>query len=152
MNLKRILRPKYGGEVKMYVRIMKLTWFLILFLTLQSSASLWSQTTKMDVELKNTSLLELFTQIENNSQYRFFYSNDEVNVYEKITVSAKDKAVGEILSEVFDDLPYSFKELKNNMVLVESKDASKSTGSQKKGNRQGYRHLWATIARGYRNG
>ncbi len=132
MNLKRILRPKYGGEVKMYVRIMKLTWFLILFLTLQSSASLWSQTTKMDVELKNTSLLELFTQIENNSQYRFFYSNDEVNVYEKISVSAKDKAVGEILSEVFDDLPYSFKELKNNMVLVESKDASKSTGSQKK--------------------
>ncbi len=130
MKLNRILRPKNGLGAKKYVRIMKLTWFLILFLTLQTSASLWSQTTKMDVELKNTSLLELFSQIENNSQYRFFYSNDEEDVNQKVSVSAKDKAIGEILSEVFEELPYSFRELKNIMVLVENKNGTSSIGMQ----------------------
>lgn len=122
MNLKRILQPFYGHEVKKYVRIMKLTWFLILALTFQTSANLWSQTTKMDVDLKNTTLLELFTQIENSSEYRFFYSNDEVDVSQKVTVRAKGEVLGDILTEVFEDLPYSFKELKDKMVLIEQKD------------------------------
>lgn len=125
MNLKQILQPFYGHEVKMYLRIMKLTWFLIFALTLQTSASLWSQTTKMDIDLRNTTLLELFTQIENNSQYRFFYSNDEVDVKQRVTVKANDDAIGEILTEAFKELPYSFKELRNNMILVEVK---KETG------------------------
>lgn len=124
MNLKRILQPAYGYEAKKYLRIMKLTWFLILALTLQTNANLWSQTTKMDVDLKNTTLLELFTQIENNSQYRFFYSNDEIDVNSKVTVRASDEVIGDILTEAFEDLPYSFKELKNDMILVEAKEKS----------------------------
>ncbi|TKG89587.1 SusC/RagA family TonB-linked outer membrane protein [Puteibacter caeruleilacunae] len=128
MKLKRILRPFYGGEVKKCVRIMKLSCFLILVLTLQSSASLWSQN-KMDVAIKNQSLLQLFTQVEKNSKYRFFYSNDEVDVHQKVTVEVKDKTIGYILTEAFSDLPYSFKEVKDNMILVE---LNKSIGTSVK--------------------
>ncbi len=127
MNLKRILQPVYGREVKKYLRIMKLTWVLILALTLQTSASLWSQTTKMDVDLKNSSLLELFKKIENNSEYRFFYSNDEINENSKVTIQVSDQVIGDILTEAFKDLPYSFKELRNNMILVEVKDEATKT-------------------------
>ena len=130
MNLKRILQPVYGHEAKKYLRIMKLTWFLILALTLQTSASLWSQTTKMDVDLKNSSLLELFTEIENNSEYRFFYSNDEVDVNSKVTVRANNEVIGDILTKAFKELPYSFKELRNNMILVETKDEAIKTSVQ----------------------
>ena len=119
MNLKRILQPFYRHEAKKYLRIMKLTWFLILTLTLQTSASLWSQTTKMNVDLKNSTLLELFTEIESNSEYRFFYSNDEVDAEQRVTVNAKQEVIGDILTEAFEDLPYSFKELRNKMILVE---------------------------------
>lgn len=130
MNLKRFLQWVYGPEVKKYLRIMKLTWFLILALTLQSNASLWSQNTKMDVDLKNTSLLELFTEIENNSGYRFFYSNDEVDVNRKVTVRADNKVIGDILTEAFKDLPYSFKEMRNNMILIEVKGVSNQSVQQ----------------------
>uniref|UniRef100_UPI003217344E SusC/RagA family TonB-linked outer membrane protein n=1 Tax=uncultured Draconibacterium sp. TaxID=1573823 RepID=UPI003217344E len=132
MKLKPILRPFSGHEAKKYVRIMKLTWFLILALTLQTSASLWSQNTKMNVYLKNTTLLELFTQIEKNSQYRFFYSNDEIDVTQRVTVKANDEVIGDILSEAFKELPYSFKELRNNMILVETKTGEKAIGQQQK--------------------
>ncbi|MDD4192841.1 MAG: hypothetical protein PHI28_16005 [Mangrovibacterium sp.] len=50
---------------------MRLTCFLIVVLTLQSTASLWSQTTNMNVNLKNSTLRELFMQIEESSNYRF---------------------------------------------------------------------------------
>jgi len=123
MNLKRILWPSRGAEAKKYLRIMKLAWFLILFLTLQTNASLWSQTIQMDVHLQNTTLLELFTHIEKNSEYRFFYSNDEVDVNQRVTVTAKNKVIGDILNEAFKDLPYFFKELNGKMILVEVKSA-----------------------------
>ncbi len=128
MNLNRIIPPDLGCNVKKYVRIMKLTWFLIVVLTLQTSASLWSQTTSMDLKLENSTLLELFSQIENNSQYRFFYSNDDIDVNQKVSVDVTDMVIGDILNEAFKSLPYSFKELRNNMILVESKSKNAVTG------------------------
>ncbi|NOY97503.1 MAG: TonB-dependent receptor plug domain-containing protein, partial [Chlorobi bacterium] len=129
MKLKRISLPFAGYGIKKYVRIMKLTWFLILALTLQTSASLWSQTTSMSIKLKNTSLLELFMHIEKNSEYRFFYNNDDVDVGQKVSVNAENMAIGDILKEVFKGLPYSFRELHNNMILVESKSNHVRTDS-----------------------
>ncbi|MDX8337751.1 TonB-dependent receptor [Draconibacterium sp. IB214405] len=133
MNLKRILWPCHGHKVKKYVRIMKLTWFLVLVFTLQTNASLWSQTTKMDVNVQNTTLLELFTHIEKNSEYRFFYSNDEVDVNQRVTLHAEDEVIGDILKSAFVDLPYSFKELQSNMILVELKEEPAQSGAQQNG-------------------
>lgn len=111
------------GHLKKCLRIMKLTSFLILFLTLQMSASVWSQTTNMSVKLKNSTLQELFLKIEKSSNYRFFYNNDEVDVNQLISVDAEGKTVGKILELAFEGLPYSFKELDNNLILIERNGA-----------------------------
>lgn len=132
MNLKRIIRPGYRPGVKKCVRIMKLTWFLVLALTLQANANLWSQTTQMDVNLRNVTLLDLFSHIEKNSEYRFFYSNDEVNVKQKVTVTANNIVIGDILTEAFKYLPYSFKELNNNMILVQASSPQEKSPTQQK--------------------
>ncbi|MDO9615432.1 MAG: carboxypeptidase-like regulatory domain-containing protein, partial [Bacteroidota bacterium] len=102
---------------------MKITLFLILFLTLQMSASVWSQTTTMSVKLKNSTLQELFLHIEKSSNYRFFYNNDEVDVSQRISVDAEEKTVGKILTAAFEGLPYSFKELDNKLILIERNGA-----------------------------
>ena len=109
--------------LKKYLLIMKLTWFLILAITLQTSATVWSQATKMDVKVTNSSLQELFRQIEDNSDYRFFYNNDDVDVSQKVTVKVENKTIGDILTEVFDGLPYSFKEMNDNLILIEKVQA-----------------------------
>ncbi|MDP2889947.1 MAG: TonB-dependent receptor plug domain-containing protein, partial [Bacteroidota bacterium] len=102
---------------------MKLTSFFILVLTLQMSASVYSQTTTMSVKLKNSTLQELFLQIEKSSNYRFFYNNDEVDVNQRISVDAEEKTVGKILEAAFEGLPYSFKELENKLILIERNGA-----------------------------
>ena len=121
-------------RVKKLLLIMKLTWFLSLFFTLGASASLWSQTSKISVNVTNESLQNLLVQIEDNSQYRFFYNNDDVDVSQRVTVSLQDKTIGEVLSVVFNEIPYSFKEMENNVILIERKTGSgvKNVGSQQK--------------------
>ncbi|MDP3913596.1 MAG: TonB-dependent receptor [Bacteroidota bacterium] len=124
MKLNRnVLSIFKNGQLKKCMRIMKLSSFLILFLTLQMSASVWSQTTTMSVKLKNSTLQELFLQIEKSSNYRFFYNNDEVDVSQRISVDAEEKTVGKILEAAFEGLPYSFKELENKLILIERNGA-----------------------------
>lgn len=98
---------------------MKRTGFLILVLTLQSTASVWSQTSKMNIKVVNTTLQNLFIKIEDNSDYRFFYNNEDVDILKKVSVHAKNKTIGDILTEAFDGLPYSFREVNNSLILIE---------------------------------
>ncbi len=124
---------KERGVAKLLL-IMKLTWFLCLFFTLGASASLWSQTSKISVKVTNESLQELLVQIEDNSQYRFFYNNDDVDVSQRVSVNLHNKTIGEILTTVFNEIPYSFKELENNVILIERKAnvaSGKSISQQK---------------------
>ena len=129
MKLNRIdLSHFRNGRLKKYFLIMRLTSLLTLFLTLQMSASVWSQT--MSVKLKNSTLQELFVQIKKNSNYRFFYNNDEVDVNQRISIDAEQKTVGKILSAALEGTPYSFKEMDNKLILIEKTDnQTKSLGT-----------------------
>jgi len=120
MKLNRNVLSFYkDGWLKKYFLIMKLTWAFILILNLQMSASVWSQTTRISVTLKNSTLQELFTKIEKSSEYRFFYNNDEVDVNQRISIDAEDKTIGAILETVLKGLPYSFKESENKLIVIE---------------------------------
>ena len=114
-----------NGQLKKYFLIMRLTCLLILLLSLTTSASVWSQ--KMSVKMSNSTLQELFQQIEKSSHYRFFYNNDDVNVNQRISVDAEDETVGNILASALNDLPYSFKELENKLILIEKMDKKSNT-------------------------
>ena len=121
----------HAGQLKKFHLVMKLTWLLILVLCLQSAASVWSQTNTISLKKNNTSLQELFSTIEDQTGYRFFYNNDEVDVSQKVTVNVLDKSVGDILNQAFRDLPYTFKELDNKLILVERNSAQAGiNGSQ----------------------
>ena len=123
MKFKRIVLSFFkDGGLKKFFLIMKLTCAFILFLNLQMSASVWSQSTTMSVKLKNATLQELFTLIEKSSEYRFFYNNDEVDVNQRVSVNAEDKTIGIILSTALKGFPYSFKESENKLIVVEKTD------------------------------
>ncbi|MDX9883884.1 MAG: TonB-dependent receptor [Prolixibacteraceae bacterium] len=112
---------------------MKLTIVLTLLLTVQLSASVYSQNSKMNLQLNNATLLELLQSIESNSDYKFFYNNDEIDVSRKVSVNASNIEVEAILKEVFGNTPYSFKMMKNNLILIENTKgaAIQAAGQQK---------------------
>ncbi len=132
MKIKRIKPLSLMNEVlKKYVRIMKLTCILIVVLTLQASANAWSQNS-LSVKMQNSSLLELFTYIENNSDYKFFYNNDEIDVKRKISLEVKDKTIDHVLNEAFKEIPYSYKEMGNQLILIETAKENHKIFNQQK--------------------
>jgi len=120
MKINRIKLPcRDAGQLKKICLVMKLTWLLILTICLHSTASVWSQTNQIALKKNNASLEDVFNAIEDQSGYRFFYNNDEVDVSHKVTIDVSDQSIGEILNQAFKGLPYTFRELENKLILIE---------------------------------
>ena len=98
---------------------MKLSCIFILFIILMSVLPVQAQNNRLTLSLNNISLQEFFITLEKQTGYRFFYNNDEVDVSMRINVEVTNKTVIEILTQVFGNLPYSFRELDNRLIIVE---------------------------------
>lgn len=68
----------FREKLQKILRIMKITWLLTLITTLQVSASVYSQNTTFSIRFKDASLYDLMLEINNNSEFDFVYSDDEV--------------------------------------------------------------------------
>jgi TonB-dependent starch-binding outer membrane protein SusC len=97
---------------------MKTSWLTIILIVLQVVTA-FSQDAMITFNRKNITLQELFNIIESNSDYHFFYNNDEVDVFRKIDINIEKKTVKRALEEIFKDLPYTFREFENKLFLIE---------------------------------
>ena len=83
-------------------RIMRLT-FLFLFVGLmQVSASLYSQSTKLNLDFRNTRVSDILEAIENQSEFRFAYSAEYIDMNRKVNVDVKGKNIEQTLSVLFE--------------------------------------------------
>ena len=80
----------------------KLTiFFLFLCIGMSYANSGYSQETRMSLHTSNKSIKEIFSIIENQSDFVFFYSDNVIDANKKVSVSAKNETIGEILNKVF---------------------------------------------------
>ena len=112
---------------------MNLKVFFLFMSILPASASIYSQNTKLDVTAENYSLESVFEQIENQSEFTFLYSVDDVDDYLNISVDIKGKTVEEILEKCLDKTSLTF-EVEDNLVVVRQKsvDLTPKTVAQEK--------------------
>ncbi len=104
-------------KAKKMILTMKLT-VLISFLTLmQVSATVYSQSTKFSFRAENMQVVEMLRQIEENSEFRFFFLREQVDVERKVTVIAREATVEQILDELFRGQPVSY-EFANDALIV----------------------------------
>ncbi len=101
---------------KKCVRIMKLTTFLVLLFVIDASAS-FSQSTKISVKVENGTLSEIFSKIEEQSEYRFFYQNEQIRDSGRKTVDATDKNVLDVMNELLMETGLSFKLIDRNIIV-----------------------------------
>lgn len=98
--------------------IMK-TWFVLLFVcTMHLNASnLYSQQKKMDISMKNASLVDVFRYIRQNSDYTFVYDSDAVKQMKTVSLDMKNVAIEEILEQCFKGSPFVYL-IEGNLVIV----------------------------------
>nr|MBD3621085.1 TonB-dependent receptor [Sunxiuqinia sp.] len=101
---------------------MKLTLLTLLVCIMQVSASVYSQTTKLTLDLQNKKISDVLMEIEETSDFRFFYQREQVDVERKVDLKANNKSVDEILKTLFADQGISFRVMDDNLILLTASD------------------------------
>ncbi len=84
------------------LRIMKLTTILLLIATLQVFATgVYSQDTELTLNLSETNVGQVLTEIENQSEFYFLFNQKLVDTKRKVNIRVTDKKIEEILDLVF---------------------------------------------------
>jgi TonB-linked SusC/RagA family outer membrane protein len=105
-------------RVKKLVLMMKLTMLLLLAGLMQVSATVYSQATKFNFKAENTQIVDVLREIEESSNFRFFYIREQVGVERLVTVKANGATVEQILDELFNGQGISYKVMDDNLVLL----------------------------------
>ncbi|MCD8176031.1 MAG: TonB-dependent receptor [Tannerellaceae bacterium] len=104
------------------MRIMML--FLLIGIGSGHATSTYSQTTQLSITLNKTTLKELFNEIENNSEYVFFYYDNVIDLEKEVSIDVENQAIDKILDDLFASTNNTYRI--NDRQIIISKKATPS--------------------------
>jgi len=100
---------------------MKLALLLSMVTMLNISAMVTSHDKKLSILVDNVQLRNLFLEIENNSEYVFFFNTQDAQLDEKVSFSTRDEGIESILKALLLKTPLDYIMLEGNFVVIKSK-------------------------------
>lgn len=122
----------YVWLLQKLLRIMRLTCILILVFVLGTKAACFSQAGKLNLNLKNGTLVEALEQIEDQSEYYFYYNNDEVRNVTNISIKADNGKIEDVLKELLSGTGLTYKVVDRFIVVKKGEDPVNGQGQQQK--------------------
>lgn len=108
----------YLGKKRKLLLIMKLTLILLMAGFLQVSATVYSQATKFSFDVKKQRVENVLREIEEQSEFRFFYQREQVDVEQRVSLNITNETVEEILPELFKGQDVVFDVRQDNLILI----------------------------------
>lgn len=113
---------------KQLCRIMKLTSFLLFALFFQVSAGVFSQSNgRLSLKAEKESVNNILKLIEEQTDFRFMYNANNINVERRIDINCNSKSITEVLEMLFEGTNVKYRSFNNNYVLFT--DTENATGS-----------------------
>ena len=109
-------------STKQFIRKMRITFLLIFVIASGVFATPGSsQVAKVSINLKNATVAKVIDAIENQTDYLFVYSKNEIDLTREVSVDADQQAVAEVLTNLLDktDIVYAM-EGTNIMLMLKS--------------------------------
>lgn len=111
-------------------RIMRNTFFfLILAISSVFASSGYSQVTRFDLSLNNTTLAQVFQEIEKSSEFSVIYKSNEVNLKEKVSINAKHESIDNILNKVLKNQGLTYA-INDKHIIIYKEEANKNSSPQ----------------------
>jgi TonB-linked SusC/RagA family outer membrane protein len=129
MKMYRLLHGDKSSWTKK-MRIMKLTVILLFGSMVAISATTYSQNARLNLSTKNSSLIDIFRQIEDQSEFYFYFKKEDVKSKEAISVELKDANITEILDQVLAKTGLEYKIIDRYVVVKEKGTADPSITMQ----------------------
>ena len=113
-------------------RIMKLFLAILVITITQATASVYSQTARLNLKMENATIAEVFDAVEKQSEFFFFYNKGQIDDQRKVSVDLENSKIDEVLATVFGKNAVSYEIIGKN-IIVKSSDNDASTSSQQTG-------------------
>lgn len=91
---------------------------LILFSCLFFATNVFSQDETISLKLKNTSLQNVFKTIQSESGYRFFYSDDLVDLSKPISIEVTKASMQAVIDELKTQTSLTFRIMEDKLIVV----------------------------------
>ncbi|HQX41314.1 MAG TPA: hypothetical protein PK779_07125, partial [Niabella sp.] len=91
----------------------------MLLLAVHVSATNYGQSV-INIKPQETTLLNLFKQIEKQSSYSFYYSSNQLQLNKSVYVSAVKATINDVLSKVFEGQNVKWNLIDNYRVIISS--------------------------------
>jgi TonB-dependent starch-binding outer membrane protein SusC len=125
--MKKDLLPRIiisNGKTKKILLAMKLFLLLSAVFSFQLTASVYSQHTKFDLDIKDQTIRQALLVIENKSKFKFFYNEDFINVDKVISLKIEDGRVEEVLDRMLEGTDITYSVLDNNLIILKQKGSN----------------------------
>jgi TonB-dependent starch-binding outer membrane protein SusC len=100
---------------------MKFALICFYLTTLHVFATLYSQATKVTINLKNSTIYEVLKVIEEQTEYKFLYHDALIDPDKIISVDFKDQTIKQVMDNIFFGSDNTYTLLENNLIVITPK-------------------------------
>jgi len=104
------------------VRIMKITTIILLCIVCSLSASTYAQSYKVSINKQNSSIIDILKEIEEVSEFTFFFNDNRVNAYSSASVNVQNASIEDVLGQVLKNTGYEY-QIIDRQVLIKASEA-----------------------------
>ncbi len=115
--------PK-GRECKQILLIMRISLILMLAAVFNVTASVYSQSVRIDLNLKDASLEKVFQSIQEQTEFDFFYKNEHLPANKTISKAYANARIDEVLDEVLEGTGLVYRVLNKDIVITKGQDSA----------------------------
>lgn len=101
---------------------MKLLLCFLLSSALGFSANVFPQNANLSLNVQNKTVKEVFKDIENQSQLKFFYNDDFKGLNRIVSINIDDKSFQQVMDMLLTDASLTYKEFDNNVIVITPND------------------------------
>ena len=119
------------GSLKKLRQIMKITLFLVVGLCFSVSAKSYSQTKRMDINLNNSTILDVMGYVEENSEFVFLYKKEDLNLNKKIDLQLTGATIDQILTQILQEEKVTY-DIYERQIVIRKVEAEATLSAQQK--------------------
>lgn len=120
-----------GWEYCKLIRIMKLVFVFLLTSMMAISATTYSQSASLKLKFKNASFSEILSSIEEQTDFYFFYKNDEVAGLLNLNMDLQNASIKEVMEQLLKNSNLKYKIVDRYIVIGTSDETSTQQGNKK---------------------
>ncbi len=120
----------WRNDLKKFLLMMKFTVVFLLVFTVQLSASVYSQQTRLKVDFNQATMKEVMAEIERQTGLTFFYSPDVLDTNQTVTLNTRSMLLEDILMLVARQTGLSLEIVKDEIIVKKEVSAEQEVAVQ----------------------